>query len=95
VFDGSGSEPSVADVVMEHGRIVDVGPGLDGDEAVDCSGQAVLPGFIDCHVHFLVNGQLDPMYSVRRPFSLTFYEAAENMRATLDAGITTVREAGG
>ncbi len=35
------------------------------------------------------------MYSVRRPFSLAFYEAAENMRATLDSGITTVREAGG
>ena len=95
VFDGSGTAPAVADVVMEDGRIVDVGPGLDGDEVVDCSGQAVLPGFIDSHVHFLINGQLDPMYSVRRPFSLAFFEAAENMRATLDVGITTVREAGG
>ena len=95
VFDGSGTAPAVADVVMEDGRIVDVGPGLDGDEVVDCSGQAVLPGFIDSHVHFMINGQLDPMYSVRRPFSLAFYEAAENMRATLDIGITTVREAGG
>ena len=95
VFDGSGTAPAVADVVMEDGRIVDVGPGLDGDEVVDCSGQAVLPGFIDSHVHFMINGQLDPMYSVRRPFSLAFFEAAENMRATLDVGITTVREAGG
>ena len=95
VFDGSGAAPAVADVVIDDGRIVDVGPGLDGDEAVDCAGHAVLPGFIDCHVHFLINGQLDPMYSVRRPFSLAFYEAAENMRATLDVGITTVREAGG
>jgi imidazolonepropionase-like amidohydrolase len=95
VFDGSGSPPAVADVLIEGGRIADVGPGLDGDEMVDCSGQAVLPGFIDSHVHFLLNGQLDPMYTVRRPFSLAFYEAAENMRATLDVGITTVREAGG
>ena len=77
------------------GKIVDVGPGLDGDEAVDCTGHAVLPGFIDSHVHFLINGQLDPMYSVRRPFSLAFFEAAQNMRATLDVGITSVREAGG
>ncbi len=95
VFDGSGAEPTVADVVIEDGRILDVGPGLDGDEAVDCAGHAVLPGFVDCHVHFMINGQLDPMYSVRRPFSLGFFEAAENMRATLDVGITTVREAGG
>jgi imidazolonepropionase-like amidohydrolase len=95
LFDGSGSAPAIGDVVMEAGRILDVGPGLDGDEVVDCSGQAVLPGFIDSHVHFMFNGQLDPMYAVRRPFSLGFFEAAENMRATLDAGITTVREAGG
>ncbi len=95
VFDGSGSPPAEADVVIEDGRVVAVGPGLDGDEVVDCSGQAVLPGFIDSHVHFLLNGQLDPMYSVRRPFSLSFFEAAQNMRATLDTGITTVREAGG
>ena len=95
VVDGTGAAPTVADVVVADGKIVDVGPGLDGDEAVDCTGQAVLPGFIDSHVHFLINGQLDPMYSVRRPFSLAFYEAAQNMRATLDVGITSVREAGG
>jgi imidazolonepropionase-like amidohydrolase len=95
VFDGSGTAPAVADVVMEDGRIVEIGPGLDGDDVVDCSGQAVLPGFIDSHVHFMINGQLDPWYAVSRPFSLAFYEAAENMRATLDIGITTVREAGG
>src|SRR4029079_11240403 len=95
VFDGSGPAPAVADVVIEDGRIVELGTGLDGDDDVDCTGHAVLPGLIDSHVHFLINGQLDPMYSVRRPFSLAFYEAAENMRATLDVGITTVREAGG
>jgi imidazolonepropionase-like amidohydrolase len=95
VFDGSGAQPAVADVVLEGGHVVDVGPGLDGDEVVDCSGHTVLPGLIDSHVHFMVNGQLDPMYTVRRPFSLSFFEAAENMATTLDIGITTVREAGG
>jgi imidazolonepropionase-like amidohydrolase len=95
VFDGSGALPAVADVLVEDGQVVDVGPGLDGDEAVDCTGHTVLPGFIDSHVHFMVNGQLDPMYTVRRPFSLSFFEAAENMATTLDTGITTVREAGG
>jgi imidazolonepropionase-like amidohydrolase len=86
VFDGSGTAPAVADVVIDDGHIVDVGAGLDGDETVDCSGQTVLPGFIDSHVHFMLNGQLDPMYSVRRPFSLAFFEAAENMRAVREAG---------
>jgi N-acyl-D-aspartate/D-glutamate deacylase len=34
VFDGTGAPPAEADVLIE-GRIVEVGPGLDGDEAVD------------------------------------------------------------
>jgi N-acyl-D-aspartate/D-glutamate deacylase len=66
VFDGSGAAPAVADVMIDEGRIVEVGPGLDGDEMVDCSGHAVPPGFIDSDVRFMVNGQLDPTYSGRR-----------------------------
>jgi N-acyl-D-aspartate/D-glutamate deacylase len=66
VFDGSGAAPAVADVVIDEGRIVEVGPGLDGGEMVDSSGHAVLPGFIDSPCPLHVNGQLDPMYSGRR-----------------------------
>ena len=40
-----------ADVAIEDGRIVDVGPGLDGDERVDVAGKTLLPGLFDCHVH--------------------------------------------
>ncbi len=43
----------------------------------------------------MADGDLDPMSSVRTPFSLNFYLAADRMRRTLDVGITTVREAGG
>jgi len=32
---------------------------------------------------------------LQRPFSLVFYETEQNLRATLDIGITTVRDAGG
>jgi imidazolonepropionase-like amidohydrolase len=95
VFDGTGAAPAPGEVVVEGGRIVDVGAGLDGDERVDCGGRAVLPGFIDSHVHFMVDGDLDPMAGVRTPFSLNFFLAAERMARTLAAGITTVREAGG
>ena len=95
VFDSIGGTASIADVVMESGRIVDVGTALDGDDAIDATGDAVYPGFIDSHVHFMVDGDLDPMSSVQTPFSMNFYLAAERMGRTLAAGVTTVREAGG
>src|SRR6266545_4673712 len=47
VFDGTGAPLAEADVVVEGGRILEVGSGLDGDEAVDASGCAVLPGTFD------------------------------------------------
>src|SRR5579871_405588 len=95
VFDGTGSAAAPADVLVEAGRILDIGAGLDGDTRVDCAGATVFPGFIDSHVHFMADGDLDPMASVRTPFSLNFYLAAERMARTLHAGVTTVREAGG
>ena len=94
VFDGTGSPPAGADVLVEDGRIIDVGPGLDGDEVVDCTGATVLPGLVDCHVHLLFSG-VNPLKALQTPFSYPYYEAVRNMRLTLDAGITTVRDAGG
>ena len=93
VVDGTGAAPASGDVVVEGGRIVAVGPGLDGDDGVDCTGQAVLPGLFDCHVHVALD--LHTLYSVDEPFSLQFYAAMRNLRRTLDAGITSVRDAGG
>jgi len=94
VFDGTGSAASDADVVVENGRFVDVGSGLDGDERVDVAGKTLLPGLFDCHVHIAFTG-IDLIGSLTRPFSLRFYEAMHNLRKTLDIGITTVRDAGG
>jgi imidazolonepropionase-like amidohydrolase len=94
VFDGTGSDPSPADVTVEDGRIIDVGPGLDGDEAVDLTGCTLLPGLFDCHVHVLFS-HVDAWRAANTPFSYNFYEAARNLRATLRIGITSVRDAGG
>ena len=45
VFDGTGAPPAEAEVLIEGGRIVEVGAGLDGDEAVDVGGRHLLPGY--------------------------------------------------
>lgn len=94
VFDGTAALPG-ADIAVEAGRIVDVGRGLDGDVRVDCAGRTLLPGLFDCHVHLAFEpADLDTLVSLQRPFSYRFYVAIANMRATLDTGITTVRDAG-
>ncbi len=94
VFDSPGATTSRADLVIEDGRIVDVGTGLDGDQEVDVSGKCLLPGLFDCHTHPLFS-HVDVMRMLQTPFSYRFYEAARNLKATLDIGITTVRDAGG
>lgn len=94
VFDGTGAAPQQADVVVAGGSIVEVGTDLDGDIEVDVSGATVLPGIIDCHVHVTFSG-VDFMQRLNRPFSYQFYEAAQNLKATLETGVTTVRDAGG
>lgn len=94
VFDGTGTDPAPADVVIAGGRIVEVGSGLDGDDGVDVTGKTVVPGFFDCHVHLTSSG-VDVLRRLNQPFSYQFHEAARNLRLTLDQGVTTVRDAGG
>ncbi len=53
VYDGSGSEPFQADLLVEDKIITQVGrvDGQDADEVIDARGMAVTPGFIDSHRH--------------------------------------------
>jgi imidazolonepropionase-like amidohydrolase len=94
VFDGSGADPEQADVVVSGDRIVEVGSGCDGDTVLDATGLTVLPGLIDCHVHAVFSG-MDSLRLASEPFSYQFYTAQRNLMRTLDAGVTTVRDAGG
>ncbi len=94
VFDPTSLEIRPGDVVIENGRFVDVGVGLDGDEAVDVSGRTLLPGMFDCHAHVVME-HFDYVRMFIEPFSLQFFVAVTALRTTLDLGITTVRDAWG
>ncbi len=94
IFDGTGADPRLADLTVEDGRIVDVGTNLDGDEAVDATGATILPGLFDCHVHVVLE-TIDTWRIANQPFSYRFYLAARHLQATLRAGITSIRDAGG
>ncbi|WP_031465724.1 metal-dependent hydrolase family protein [Sciscionella sediminilitoris] len=92
VFDGTTVRE--AELVIEGDRILEVGTGLDGDAELDVTGLTVLPGLIDCHVHVVFSGA-DRLRMMQEPFSYQFYAAARNLRALLDCGITSARDAGG
>jgi len=96
IFDGTGSAPAEADVSIDGGRIVEIGRGLDGDVDVDCEGKGLVPGLFDCHAHLASRYEdFDEYARMQEPFSLAFFRMAENLRATLALGITTVRDAAG
>ncbi|GAA4627838.1 amidohydrolase family protein [Actinoallomurus vinaceus] len=102
LIDGTGAAPveSVA-VVVDDGRFTYVGPEdsrpqIDGATVVDLGGRTLLPGFFDCHVHFLMNSNTDftGRLLTNRP-TVTVFERAEQMRTTLHGGVTTARDLGG
>jgi len=99
LIDGTGADPvEGSTVVIEDDRITRVGAStvpIPRDAAVlDAEGCFLLPGLIDTHVHLTLDGNFDPAVRVMTPPSLRLLRAVPNARATLDAGITTVRDAG-
>ena len=101
LIDGNGGTPIKNGAVLIQdnriraaGRRADV-PLPDAPLAMlDAGGGWILPGLIDTHVHLMLEG-IDIPRLLTTPFSLRFYHALDHMRRTLDAGITTVRDAGG
>src|SRR5207249_937045 len=61
---------------------------------IDAMGGSILAGLIDCHVHFMLEYP-DIMRGLTTQPSLRLLQGIPRMRATLEAGITTVRDAGG
>jgi N-acyl-D-amino-acid deacylase len=60
VIDGTGSPGQRADVAISEGRIVEIGPGIEGDVIIDAGGAVVAPGFIDIHTHYDAQVFWDP-----------------------------------
>jgi len=101
LIDGLADEPvSDARIVVEDGRVSDVGTreGIsvpDGATHVDHSGETVIPGLIDAHLH--ING-----WRSLRPFDMATLDivtatarATDDLRTLLEGGFTSVRDCGG
>ncbi len=103
LIDGTGSGPIAgATLVIEDGRICSVhGPGQESPappdaEVIDATGQTVLPGLVDSHVHLCFSAGPEPLAdALRESEPQQLLRAAGNAQRALAAGITTVRDCGG
>jgi imidazolonepropionase-like amidohydrolase len=66
----------------------------DVQRDIDAGGRAVLPGLIDAHVHVVATSH-DLAGLALQPASLVTAQSSQLLRAMLQRGFTTVRDAGG
>jgi imidazolonepropionase-like amidohydrolase len=98
LIDGAGRDPVTnATLIIEDERITHVGAGIDPPrdaEVIDAGGRTLMPGMIDCHVH-LYGRVANLQERLLTPPSLALFYGARNALRTLNAGVTTVRDASG
>ncbi|AMO93631.1 amidohydrolase family protein [Collimonas fungivorans] len=98
VFDPAhGSILNRHDVLIEDDRIIQVSAtpiDAPAAQSIDVTGKTVMPGLIDCHVHVLASIANLGLNAVQ-PNVLAAIRALPIMKAMLDRGFTTVRDAGG
>jgi imidazolonepropionase-like amidohydrolase len=104
LIDGNGSDPLPNTTILLKGnRIEKIGNNEtvaipDDAEKFDVSGNYILPGLMDAHVHLVAYagpGKIDSRFwKLESPPSAKALHAYKNARQTLLAGFTTVRNAG-
>jgi imidazolonepropionase-like amidohydrolase len=103
VFDGTGERAHQGWVVLVRGdRIASAGPAAQvrapaGATTIDLPGATLLPGLIEAHSHLLLHPYDETPWDdqvLREPLALRVARATNHARATLLAGVTTVRDLG-
>jgi len=100
LIDGQGKEPVEKAVVLFNGKvIIEAGSAAKveipaGAEIINASTKTIMPGLIDTHVH-IMSSSASLENELFIPKAVTYFLAAENLKSTLQAGFTTIRDAGG
>lgn len=95
LIDGNGKDiQKNIDIYIKNGRFENIGQNLEVNDKdiIDGSNKYILPGMIDSHVHIIEEmGPINEKFA--RPFSYNFYKAINHLQRTINAGVTTVRDA--
>lgn len=95
----TGASPEIiegSDILVVDGAIAEIDQHIAPGAAVivDCANRWVVPGLIDCHMHFLGARSPDPVqWCIDEPVTSALLAAAD-ARRLLAAGFTSVRDAG-
>ena len=95
---GRGNPIESGCIVMDDGRITFAGPSANAPAtpgATVTAAPVVMPGMWDCHGHFLGVLTAELSQVVHMPREVAAARTAADARAAIDAGFTSVREAGG
>jgi imidazolonepropionase-like amidohydrolase len=95
---GRGEPVPDAAVVLDGATITYAGPAAGAPPTPDATTtrvQTVMPGLWDAHTHFLGLRSLDLGLLPQVPVALRAARCTSDLRAALDAGVTSVREVGG
>lgn len=107
VYLGTGDKITECDILVEDGKIVEVGKDLHPmtkAEGIDLTGKYIMPGMIDAHIHFFQTGFFDSrpdVVDIRDSISyleVCDYQAQHPERyyqAYLRSGVTAVYDVGG
>ena len=101
LLDGTGAAPVPGQALIVEGRRISwIGPeaqlpeGSDG-HAIDGQGGTIMPGMINCHVHLTNDGSPDLFGQVERDsVTVSALRGYLNLQATLESGVTSVRDCG-
>src|SRR5262249_16794212 len=100
LIDGIASEPVDSSFVhARDGKTPAVGrmakaPRDPDARLYDLGGRTIMPGLIDCHVHFVYSGFRNLEEVDRCPVEMAAINATLNARKVLEAGYTAVRDVG-
>lgn len=100
VIIGDGTKLEGHGVLVDGEKITRVAPVAEFEgyagEMVDTTGQTLLPGLVDCHVHLMLGGEGDPgTVADKTPPAKLVMRALRFAQQSLAAGITAVRDCGG